>query len=139
MEEEILSGLESLRKELENLGHEVSLLSNEEPTDHEKIVACNAMNSHETDFILEKVQEGDSLEEAFNKTVRTYDDALTMCAKDGSTLNNAFIHEFTVHHVNAVLGICANLLMSESVTKNKDSIDLLKSKIRECLVYIDNL
>lgn len=139
MEKEILETLSNLRSEVEDLKKVASFLNNEEPSDKDKITVCSTMNCENTGVILDKMEEGNSLENAFNKVVRPYSDALTMCAQNGRTLDNDFMHEFTTHHVNATLNICANLFIAKGVAKNKDSLDFLKSKIRECLVYIDNL
>ena len=71
--------------------------------------------------------------------IRSYDDALAKCLDAGAKADDEFMYEFTVHYLNTILSLVANLFMANDFAKDKDNLAFLKSKVRECLIYIDRL
>lgn len=97
-------------------------------------------NLRTTQKIVKNMEDNNiSLEEAFNGEIRTYEDALAKCLEAGATANDEFMHDFTSHYTYNVLGISANLFALEDFTKDKDNLDFLRTKVKECLKYIDRL
>lgn len=80
-----------------------------------------------------------SLEKAFDDEIRSYEDALAKCLDAGATADDDFVHDFTSHYIYNLLGIAANLFALENFTKDKDNLDFLRTKVKECLKYMDRL
>lgn len=92
-----------------------------------------------TQAILGYLMEGKTIVEASSKCLRSYDDALAKCLDKGAKADDDFMYAFTVNYLCNILGIISNLFLVEDFAKDKDNLAFLKSKVRECLIYIDRL
>lgn len=126
MKEELISMLEELKEELKN-------------DFMDKIRHKSAENMVVVSEIIKDMKKGKSLVEASSEMIRSYDDALAKCLDAGAKANDEFMYEFTVHYLNTILSLVANLFLVEDFAKDKDNLAFLKSKVRECLIYIDRL
>lgn len=126
MKEELISMLEELKEELKN-------------DFMDKIRHKFAENMVVVSEIIKDMKKGKSLVEASSEMIRSYDDALAKCLDAGAKANDEFMYEFTVHYLNTILSLVANLFLVEDFAKDKDNLAFLKSKVRECLIYIDRL
>lgn len=89
--------------------------------------------------IMDIMAEDKTLVEASSEMIRSYDDALAKCLDAGAKADDEFMYDFTVHYLNTILSLVANLFMVDNFAKDKDNLAFLKSKVRECLIYIDRL
>lgn len=126
MKEELINMLEELKEELKN-------------DSMDKIRHKSAENMVVVSEIIKDMKKGKSLVEASSEMIRSYDDALAKCLDAGAKADDEFMYEFTVHYLNTILSLVANLFLVEDFAKDKDNLAFLKSKVRECLIYIDRL
>ena len=126
MKEELISMLEELKEELKN-------------DSMDKIRHKSAENMVVVSEIIKDMKKSKSLVEASSEMIRSYDDALAKCLDAGAKADDEFMYEFTVHYLNTILSLVANLFLVEDFAKDKDNLAFLKSKVRECLIYIDRL
>lgn len=126
MKEELINMLEELKEELKN-------------DSSDKIRHKSAENMVVVSEIIKDMKKGKSLVEASSEMIRSYDDALAKCLDAGAKADDEFMYEFTVHYLNTILSLVANLFLVEDFAKDKDNLAFLKSKVRECLIYIDRL
>ena len=126
MKEELINMLEELKEELKN-------------DSMDKIRHKSAENMVVVSEIIKDIKKGKSLVEASSEMIRSYDDALAKCLDAGAKADDEFMYEFTVHYLNTILSLVANLFLVEDFAKDKDNLAFLKSKVRECLIYIDRL
>ena len=126
MKEELINMLEELKEELKN-------------DSKDKIRHKSAENMVVVSEIIKDMKKGKSLVEASSEMIRSYDDALAKCLDAGAKADDEFMYEFTVHYLNTILSLVANLFLVEDFAKDKDNLAFLKSKVRECLIYIDRL
>ena len=126
MKEELINMLEELKEELKN-------------DSMDKIGHKSAENMVVVSEIIKDMKKGKSLVEASSEMIRSYDDALAKCLDAGAKADDEFMYEFTVHYLNTILSLVANLFLVEDFAKDKDNLAFLKSKVRECLIYIDRL
>lgn len=126
MKEELINMLEELKEKLKNdfMG---------------KIRHKSAENMVVVSEIIKDMKKGKSLVEASSEMIRSYDDALAKCLDAGAKADDEFMYDFTVHYLNTILSLVANLFMVNDFAKDKDNLAFLKSKVRECLIYIDRL
>lgn len=125
--EELIEKLRELQKELEAKNLDIGRIKDRSDT-----------NAAATIAVLKEY--GDkSLVEAYSNVLRSYDDALAKCIEAGAEEDDDFIHKFTIHYVNTLLAIIANLLLMDEITGDKKNIAFIKSKIKESLLYIDKL
>ena len=126
MKEELINMLEELKEELKNdfMG---------------KLRHKAAENMVVVSEIIKDMKKGKSLVEASSDMIRSYDDALAKCLDAGAKADDEFMYDFTVHYLNTILSLVANLFLVEDFAKDKDNLAFLKSKVRECLIYIDRL
>ena len=129
MEEDVIKVLEDLKKIKEKLG-----LNNEDSM----AIEMASFNSRKTAHNIVK-NPTNNLEDSFNEEIRSYENALSKCLEAGATANDDFIKDFTAHYISTLLGVFSNLLVLKDILENKDSVDFIKNKIKECLVYIDRL
>ena len=126
MKEELINMLEELKEELKN-------------DSMDKIRHKSAENMVVVSEIIKDMKKGKSLVEASSEMIRSYDDALAKCLDAGAKADDEFMYDFTVHYLNTILSLVANLFLVEDFAKDKDNLAFLKSKLRECLIYIDRL
>ena len=126
MKEELINMLEELKEELKN-------------DSMDKIGHKSAENMVVVSEIIKDMKKGKSLVEASSEMIRSYDDALAKCWDADAKADDEFMYEFTVHYLNTILSLVANLFLVEDFAKDKDNLAFLKSKVRECLIYIDRL
>lgn len=126
MKEELINMLEELKEELKN-------------DSMDKIRHKSAENMVVVSEIIKDMKKAKSLVEASSEMIRSYDDALAKCLDAGAKADDEFMYEFTVHYLNTILSLVANLFLVEDFAKDKDNLAFLKSKVRECLIYIDRL
>ena len=126
MKEELINMLEELKEELKN-------------DSMDKIRHKSAENMVVVSEIIKDMKKSKSLVEASSEMIRSYDDALAKCLDAGAKADDEFMYEFTVHYLNTILSLVANLFLVEDFAKDKDNLAFLKSKVRECLIYIDRL
>lgn len=126
MKEELINMLEELKEELKN-------------DSMDKIRHKSAENMVVVSEIIKDMKKGKSLVEASSEMIRSYDDALAKCLDAGAKADDEFMYDFTVHYLNTILSLVANLFLVEDFAKDKDNLAFLKSKVRECLIYIDRL
>ena len=126
MKEELINMLKELKEELKN-------------DSMDKIRHKSAENMVVVSEIIKDMKKGKSLVEASSEMIRSYDDALAKCLDAGAKADDEFMYEFTVHYLNTILSLVANLFLVEDFAKDKDNLAFLKSKVRECLIYIDRL
>ena len=126
MKEELLEMLEELKEELKD-------------SSMDDIRHKSAENMIVTQAILEYLKEGKNIVEASSKIIRSYDDALGKCLDRGAKADDEFMYAFTTTYLSTLLGMIANLCLVKDFAKNRDNIAFIKSKVRECLIYIDRL
>lgn len=126
MKEELINMLEELKEELKN-------------DSMDKIRHKSAENMVVVSEIIKDMKKDKSLVEASSEMIRSYDDALAKCLDAGAKADDEFMYGFTVHYLNTILSLVANLFLVEDFAKDKDNLAFLKSKVRECLIYIDRL
>ena len=126
MKEELINMLEELKEELKN-------------DSMDKIRHKSAENMVVVSEIIKDMKKSKSLVEASSEMIRSYDDALAKCLDAGAKADDEFMYECTVHYLNTILSLVANLFLVEDFAKDKDNLAFLKSKVRECLIYIDRL
>lgn len=131
MEEDLIKLLEDVKKLKEKLG----MKEIEEP---KEIETASFVNLKSSCNILDGLDDK-SLDDAFNDEIRSYENALAKCLEAGATADDDFIRDFTTHYMSTVLGIMSNLLITKEVFEDKDNIDFIKSKIKDCLKYMDRL
>lgn len=89
--------------------------------------------------ILEDIKEM-SLVEAVNKYIRSYDESLAYCLEKGASEDDEqFMYDFTTAYLNTILALVSNLFLVDNFAKKSSNRAFLKSKVRECLIYIDRL
>lgn len=126
MKEELINELEKLKAILEDSDIETM----------RKAAARGIALFAEVD---DEMKDGKSVVEATSKYIRSFDEALSKCLEEGATADDEFMYGFTTHYLYTILTLVANLFMKEGFAKNRDNLAFLKSKVRECLVYIDRL
>lgn len=89
--------------------------------------------------ILNIINKGKSISEAFDDKIRSYESALARCLDNGATADSEFLSKFTSAYIHEVLGIISNLVSIKGITKDKDNVEFLKEKTKECLKYMDRL
>lgn len=127
MKEELLEMLKELKEELEN-----------ENTDMDDIRKQIIMNFMVLKDILKRTKEK-TIVEATSEIIRSYDDSLAKCLEAGAKMDDEFNYAFTTKYINTILSLVANLFLVTDFAKDKDNLAFLKSKVRECLIYIDRL
>lgn len=138
MEKDIIKDLEEILEQLKSTNNKTELKI-------EELTEATAINLVRTIEILYAVKKGKSLVEASSKFVRSYDDALAQCLKIGAEDNEDFKdnedfrYDFTTQYMNSILSLVANLVFVKDFAKDDKNRAFLKSKIRECLIYIDML
>lgn len=128
MKEELIKLLNEMKENLEK-----------EDFNEEKVTKDAAINTVATIKILDSMKEGKTLVEASSSLVRSFDDALSKCLENGAAADDEFMYNFTTNYLNTQLGILSGLFSVKDIAKNRDNLAFLKSKVRECLVYIDRL
>lgn len=89
--------------------------------------------------IIKELEKGKSIVEASSKNLRSYDDALAKCLDIGAKADDEFMYDFTTQYINTILSLVANLCLVKDFAKDGDNLAFIKSKVRECLIYIDRL
>lgn len=129
--------MEDIKKELINALKEVKKDLEDDSLDEIRHkVANNLVTTH---IIVKDIKDGKNIVEAVSEMIRSYDDALAKCLEAGAKADDEFMYDFTVHYLNTILSLVANLFLVEDFAKDKDNLAFLKSKVRECLIYIDRL
>lgn len=97
-------------------------------------------NLRTTQRIVKTMEEDNkTLEESLNNEIRSYENALAKCLEIGATADDEFMHNFTSHYIYNVLGVTANIFALEDFTKDKDNVEFLRNKVKECLKYMDRI
>lgn len=130
MEEDLIKILEDLKNVKEKLG----INSHED-----MLIETTSFHSRKTAQNVFKNLKNNNLEGAFNEEIRSYEDALSKCLEAGATANDEFMHDFTANYISTLLGVFSNLLITKKVFGDKESVDFIKSKIKDCLKYMDRL
>lgn len=133
MEKDIIKELEEILKELKSAKNDATQLKIEEL---KEATANNLIRAIEVIYAMSK---GKSVVEASNKFIRSYDEALAKCLKTGAEDTDDFRYDFTTYYMNVILSLVANLVFVKDFAKDDKNRAFLKSKIRECLIYIDML
>lgn len=130
MKEELEKMLEELKEDLEKKLEDYKL---------DAVRYNNAEGIVTTHSILKNMDKGKSLVEASSDIIRSYDDALAKCLEAGAKADDEFMYVFTTQYLTTILSLVANLFTVKDFAKDKDNLAFLKSKVRECLIYIDIL
>lgn len=129
--------MEDIKKELINALKEVKKDLEDDSLDEIRHkVASNLATTH---IIVKDIKDGKNIVEAVSNMLRSYDDALAKCLEAGAKADDDFMYDFTVNYLNTILSLVANLFLVTDFAKDKDNLAFLKSKVRECLIYIDRL
>ena len=129
--------MEDIKKELINALKEVKKDLEDDSLDEIRHkVANNLVTTH---IIVKDIKDGKNIVEAVSEMIRSYDDALAKCLEAGAKADDDFMYDFTVNYLNTILSLVANLFLVTDFAKDKDNLAFLKSKVRECLIYIDRL
>ena len=127
---------EELKKMLQEMSDDIANKGKYNTGDLTKNTAENLIKTIE---ILHAMNNGATIMEATTKFIRAYEEAYGMCLKNGAEDNDEFKYDFTTYYINAILSLVANLISIKDFAKNDRNRAFLKSKIRECLIYIDML
>lgn len=131
--------MENKEKEIIEKLEELKNLLEDEDSNMDYIRQKAAVNLAVLTSILNDLKEGKHIVEALSEVLRSYDDALAKCLEAGAKADAEFMYDFTTHYLNSILSLAGNLCLVKDFLKDSEHLAFIKSKVRECLIYIDRL